>query len=78
MKKLKSMTENEETLIVKRRINNEEFSYEIDTEKLVVGDLIELKKNQVFSCDLIIVQGSCLVNEALLTGESIPILKTAF
>lgn len=45
MKKLKSMTENEETLIVKRRINNEEFSYEIDTEKLVVGDLIELKKN---------------------------------
>ena len=72
------MTEHNEMMIVKRRINKEEFSYEIDTKQLVVGDFVELKKDQIFPCNLVIVSGSCLVNEALLTGESIPILKTAY
>lgn len=27
-------------------------------------------------CDCILVEGSCIVNESMLTGEALPILKT--
>ena len=28
-------------------------------------------------CDLILLNGSCVINESMLTGESIPIIKSA-
>lgn len=49
----------------------------IDSEDLVPGDLIEIPENQTLPCDIILRNGTCVVNEAMLTGESIPILKTA-
>lgn len=44
---------------------------------LVPGDLIEIPENSVMPCDIIILNGSCIMNECMLTGESIPVLKNS-
>jgi len=42
---------------------------------LVPGDIIQIPENSLVPCDLILMKGSCIVNEAVLTGESIPVPK---
>lgn len=49
----------------------------ISTQDLSFGDRIFVKENEIAPCDVVVVQGSAIVNEAMLTGESIPIVKTA-
>lgn len=44
---------------------------------LLPGDLIEIPENSVMPCDIIILNGSCIMNECMLTGESIPVLKNS-
>ena len=44
---------------------------------LVPGDLIEIPENSIMPCDIIILNGSCIMNECMLTGESIPVLKNS-
>lgn len=41
------------------------------------GDVIEVPENKVLPCDLLLLSGSCIVNEAMLTGESLPVIKSA-
>ena len=43
------------------------------------GDLIYIKPEepQLLHCDAVIVEGSCSVDESMLTGESYPITKVA-
>jgi cation-transporting ATPase 13A3/4/5 len=43
--------------------------------ELVPGDLIEILPNWKLPCDVILLNGSCVVNEGILTGESAPVLK---
>ncbi|XP_054441113.1 probable cation-transporting ATPase 13A4 [Pteronotus mesoamericanus] len=50
---------------------------EQESRLLVPGDLLILKGNKVqMPCDAILIDGSCVVNEGMLTGESIPVTKT--
>lgn len=44
---------------------------------LVPGDVIEIPENELMPCDIILLNGTCIMNESMLTGESIPIVKTA-
>ena len=44
---------------------------------LIPGDIIIVEGNTKISCDCILIDGSCVMNEAILTGESVPINKTA-
>ena len=44
--------------------------------ELVPGDLIEVRDNWTVPCDCILINGSSIINESMLTGESIPIVKT--
>ena len=44
---------------------------------LVPGDVVEIEDGRVFACDMILASGAVVVNEAMLTGESLPVLKTA-
>lgn len=44
---------------------------------LVPGDIIVVESHTKLSCDCILVDGACVMNEAILTGESVPVNKTA-
>lgn len=51
---------------------------EIDSDELLPGDLISVTRSKEESglpCDLILVNGTTIVNEAMLSGESTPLLK---
>lgn len=47
----------------------------IDSNELVPGDVIKVPEQSVLPCDLILLSGSVIMNEAMLTGESIPVIK---
>ena len=49
----------------------------ISSKELVPGDLILLPTGggYMMECDAVLVDGTCVVNESMLTGESIPITK---
>ena len=51
---------------------------EIQSDKLLPGDLVSVgrtKDDSGVACDMILVEGSAIVNEAMLSGESTPVLK---
>ena len=50
---------------------------EISSVELVPGDVILLSTSGGFmmECDAVLIEGTCVVNESMLTGESIPITK---
>jgi cation-transporting ATPase 13A3/4/5 len=43
--------------------------------ELVPGDIIEIEDNMTMPCDAILLNGQTIINESMLTGESIPVLK---
>lgn len=51
---------------------------EIQSDKLLPGDLVSVgrtKEDSGVACDMLLVEGSAIVNEAMLSGESTPLLK---
>lgn len=48
---------------------------EISSENLVPGDIIEIKNQSMMQCDVVLLNGSVILNESILTGESLPITK---
>ncbi|WP_276484791.1 heavy metal translocating P-type ATPase [Paraflavitalea pollutisoli] len=50
---------------------------EVKIEQLKIGDIVVVKPNTKISSDGIVVKGSSSVNQAPITGESIPVDKTA-
>jgi len=42
---------------------------------LVPGDIIEVPSGVKMPCDALLIEGQSVVNEAMLTGESVPVLK---
>ncbi|KAM9795903.1 polyamine-transporting ATPase 13A3 isoform X1 [Syngnathus typhle] len=50
---------------------------EIMSTDLVPGDVIVIPSNgTIMPCDAVLVSGTCIVNESMLTGESVPVTKT--
>jgi len=52
---------------------------EIESCELVPGDLLMLPRSGSFNmtCDAVLLTGTAIVNEAMLTGESVPVTKSA-
>jgi cation-transporting ATPase 13A1 len=51
---------------------------EISSDKLLPGDLVSVsrtKEDSGVACDMLLVEGTAIVNEAMLSGESTPLLK---
>jgi len=59
------------------RSSSEKFLTEVDSTELVPGDIIEIPEMKNMPCDLVLLTGSCIVNESMLTGESIPVIKNS-
>ncbi|TXE08976.1 cadmium-translocating P-type ATPase [Gelidibacter salicanalis] len=61
------------TALVKRGDKIEE----VPVEELKINDIIVVRPNSKISADGVIIQGSSAINQAAITGESMPIDKTA-
>lgn len=51
---------------------------EVQTDKLLPGDLVSVARVQTETtvpADILLISGTCIVNEAMLSGESTPLLK---
>ena len=56
--------------------NDEIFPKEIDSTELVPGDLYEIPEDgKSLPCDTILINGSVIVNESLITGDTTPVVK---
>ncbi|VEU22976.1 DEKNAAC104048 [Brettanomyces naardenensis] len=55
------------------------FWKEVPSEDLVPGDIYEVSDPSLslFPCDSILLGGDCIVNESMLTGESVPVSKVS-
>ncbi len=54
---------------------NEQQQQEIDIDKLQVGDLVLVKPGELIPVDGVIIEGWSSVNQASITGESVPVDK---
>ncbi|XP_048362934.1 probable cation-transporting ATPase 13A5 [Sphaerodactylus townsendi] len=51
---------------------------QVESSSLVPGDIVLLEgQKHCLPCDAVLLDGSCIVNEGMLTGESVPVTKTA-
>ena len=60
------------------RVLRDGFWRTIESSELVPGDVYELSDPSLglFPCDSLLLAGDCIVNESMLTGESVPVSKT--
>eukprot|EP01016_Furgasonia_blochmanni_P005121 TRINITY_DN11990_c0_g2_i3.p1 TRINITY_DN11990_c0_g2~~TRINITY_DN11990_c0_g2_i3.p1 ORF type:complete len:528 (+),score=65.93 TRINITY_DN11990_c0_g2_i3:561-2144(+) len=49
----------------------------VKSSHVVPGDIIEIPENQIMPCDIILLTGSVMMNESMLTGESVAVTKNA-
>ncbi|KAG1053380.1 hypothetical protein G6F46_006715 [Rhizopus delemar] len=59
-------------------VKREKRWVQIQSDELLPGDVVSIvrtKEDQGVPCDLVIADGSCIVNEAMLSGESTPLIK---
>ncbi|GAB0193584.1 probable cation-transporting ATPase 13A4 [Grus japonensis] len=74
--KLHRLVESHNNIMVTVCRNKEGFQ-ELESHHLVPGDMLVLKESKtLLPCDAILISGQCIVNESMLTGESIPVTKT--
>ena len=63
--------------VYRKDINDEYMKpSQISSTELVPGDLIEIPEDGLaLPCDCILIEGSVIINESMLTGESTPVIK---
>lgn len=64
------------TAIIKRAHGEHFHEIELPTEEIQIGDILIVKPGQKIAMDGIVISGLSAVNQAAITGESIPVNKT--
>jgi P-type E1-E2 ATPase len=49
----------------------------VDSSELLPGDIVIVPESKCLPCDLVLLTGGAIVNESMLTGESIPVMKSS-
>ena len=64
--------------ILRKEPNSNKASFvQKSSKELVPGDIFELQEEgMAMPCDCLLIQGTVIINEAMLTGESTPIIKS--
>ena len=64
--------------VLRKDHNSNKASFtQMDSTELVPGDIFELQEEgMAMPCDCLLIQGTVIINEAMLTGESTPIIKS--
>uniref|UniRef100_A0A146M0L3 Cation-transporting ATPase n=1 Tax=Lygus hesperus TaxID=30085 RepID=A0A146M0L3_LYGHE len=63
--------------VLRKGFQGEEETVMVATEHLVPGDVMVLPSHGcIMHCDAVLLTGNCIVNESMLTGESVPVTKT--
>ncbi|KAK5986009.1 Cation-transporting ATPase [Trichostrongylus colubriformis] len=74
-KRLRAMVHSSNEVEVLR---NGGFVTRIDSERLVPGDILLIPPHGcLLQCDAVLMNGTVIVNESMLTGESVPVTKVA-
>ncbi|KAJ6655494.1 hypothetical protein lerEdw1_005072 [Lerista edwardsae] len=74
--KLHHLVEKHNRIIV-TVLRKHEGSCKMESRYLVPGDVLVLEGQKLsLPCDAVLLDGSCVVNEGMLTGESVPVTKT--
>jgi cation-transporting P-type ATPase 13A2 len=77
LKMLREMAHYECPISVKRKNENGEDEWkEISSSHIIPGEIFMLPEGKDMPCDAIMLKGECVINEAMLTGESAPSIKT--
>lgn len=60
-----------------KRIDKDGNSFHeiISSKDLVPGDVAVIPNENIMPCDMILLNGQCVINEAMLTGESAAVVK---
>ena len=74
--KINSLSASVSNVTVIRRINNSETKIVISSKNVVIGDIVLIRPMQKLKYDVLVIEGSCLINQAVLTGESMPVEKS--
>ncbi|XP_068220769.1 polyamine-transporting ATPase 13A3-like isoform X2 [Palaemon carinicauda] len=65
--------------VIVLRMTSEKTTVEVQTSMadLVPGDIVVIPPNGcIMACDAVLISGNAIVNESMLTGESVPVTKT--
>lgn len=58
-------------------VQEDKSNLTIDTKYLVPGDILEIPSSGcTMQCDAVLLSGNCILDESMLTGESVPVTKT--
>ena len=77
LERLKTMAYYECPIVVKRiDADGNTINSTINSSEIVPGDILYVPEGYKMPCDAILLNGECVINEAMLTGESIPAIKS--
>lgn len=70
-------------LLVKAPVSNNQKSamsmscpMNLSSLDLCIGDIVKISPSETIPADVLLISGKCLVDESILTGETVPVLKT--